>query len=193
MKKLDRREVVARLLENRQNVAAITSLGSPTYDLSAAGDHERNFYLWGAMGGATGVGLGLAIAQPDLPVVVFIGDGEALMGLGGLATLAIQRPKNLSIVILDNGLYGETGSQLSHTSSGVKLAEVARGCGVEEILTIRDKVEVDQLAARINCVGAGPLVAVVEIDGEEKARHLPSRDGVYLKNRLRASLGFGSM
>jgi len=108
--KLDRREVVMRLLRDRRDLIAVSSLGSPTYDLAAAGDHDRNFYLWGAMGGAVPLALGLALAQPNVPIAVFIGDGEALMSIGSFATLALQQPTNLSIVILDNGLYGETGA-----------------------------------------------------------------------------------
>ena len=76
----------------------------------AAGDHDANFYLWGAMGGAALIGLGLAMAQPDRPVAVFTGDGEQLMGVGGLLTIAVKKPGNLSVVVLDNGHFGEDGN-----------------------------------------------------------------------------------
>lgn len=191
--KLDRRAVLARLTENRTDLIMVASLGSPTYDLSAVGDHQRNFYLWGAMGGAALVGLGLAIAQPEVPVAVLVGDGEALMGMGALATVALQKPGNLSIIVLDNGLYGETGAQPSHTSSYVSFAAVARGCGIAEAVTVTAEAELDAHAARIHRIGDGPFVLVVKIAGEEKPRHLPSRDGVWLKARLRASLGLASM
>ena len=173
---------------------AIASLGSPTYDRAAAGEHDRNFYLWGAMGGAVVMGLGLALAQPALPVLVLVGDGECLMGLGSFATVALQRPPNLSVVVLDNGLYGETGAQRSHTAGGlVDLAAVAQGCGIAETLTVAAEAGLAGLAERVNRVGAGPLVAVVRIDGEEKPRCLPSRDGIQNKALLRRALGFGSM
>lgn len=191
---LDRRVVVARLVRDRKDLVVITSLGSPTYDLAAAGDHDRNFYLWGAMGGAAVMGLGLALAQPSLPIMVIVGDGECLMGVGSFATIALQQPPNLSIVVLDNGLYGETGAQRSHTAGGlVDLAAVAKGCGIAETLKVSDEGGVDALADRVNQVGAGPLVAVIRIDGKEKPRCLPSRDGVLAKTLVRRSLGFGSM
>lgn len=191
--RLDRRAVVARLLRDRGDLVAISSLGSATYDLASAGDSPRNFYLWGAMGGAADIALGLALAQPDLPVMALIGDGEALMGMGAFATIAQQAPRNLSVVILDNGLYGETGGQVSHTATGADLAAIAAGCGIAETLTVGDDTGVDAAAARITRKGDGPFVAVIRIDGAEKPRILPSRDGVMLKTRLREALGFGPM
>ncbi|WP_038965800.1 thiamine pyrophosphate-dependent enzyme, partial [Bradyrhizobium diazoefficiens] len=99
---LDRRQVVSTLLADRKDVVAIGGLGASTNDICAAGDHARNFYLWGGMGGAAMIGLGLALAQPKLPVLVITGDGEMLMGMGSLATIGLQKPSNLSIVVLDN-------------------------------------------------------------------------------------------
>lgn len=190
---LDRRAVVARLVRDRGAMLVVSSLGAATYDLAAAGDHPRNFYLWGAMGGAMAMGLGLALAQPAVPVMVLAGDGEALMGLGSFATIAVQRPANLSVVILDNRLYGETGSQHSHTAWGVDLAAVAAGCGVAETATVDDGAGLDRLAARIVRPGNGPSVTVVRIGGEEMPRCLPVRDGAWLKARLRQSLDLGPL
>lgn len=190
---LDRRAVVARLVRDRAGLIALSSLGSATYDLAAAGDHPRNFYLWGAMGGAAGIGLGLALAQPDVPVLVLTGDGETLMGMGTFATIALQKPRNLSIVILDNGLYGETGSQTSHTSAGTDIAAVAAACGIAEVTKASTFDEVEAVASRIHRIGAGPFVATIAIDGAEKSRCLPSRDGAWLKARLRQELGLESM
>src|SRR5262249_12310477 len=113
--RLDRRAVVASLLKDRKDMIVVGGLGASTYDVAAAGDHARNFYLWGAMGGAVMIGLGLALAQPRLPVVVITGDGEMLMGMGGLATVGLQKPANISIVVLDNECYGETRGQSDHT------------------------------------------------------------------------------
>jgi thiamine pyrophosphate-dependent acetolactate synthase large subunit-like protein len=110
----------------------VTGLGSPSYDVHAAGDHDGNYYLWGAMGAAALVGFGLAQAQPDRTVLVVTGDGEQLMGLGGLATIAIAAPANLVIVVLDNGHYGETGMQRSHTGLGLDLAAIAKAAGFAE-------------------------------------------------------------
>ncbi len=129
---LDRRRVVSSLLAERKDAIVVGGLGASTYDIAAAGDHDRNFYLWGAMGGAVMIGLGLALAQPKLAVVVITGDGEMLMGMGSLATLGLQKPKNLSVVVLDNEVYGETGGQASHTAGNVDLVGVARACGIED-------------------------------------------------------------
>jgi thiamine pyrophosphate-dependent acetolactate synthase large subunit-like protein len=127
---LDRRAVVATLLKDRGDAIAVGGLGASTYDIAAAGDHDRNFYLWGAMGGAVMIGLGVALAQPKLPVVVVTGDGEMLMGMGSLATVGLQKPGNLTIIVLDNEVYGETGGQASHTGASTDLVGIARCCGI---------------------------------------------------------------
>lgn len=186
---LDRREAVAALLADRGDMLVVTGLGSATYDVFSAGDHDGNFYLWGAMGGAALVGLGLAVAQPGRPVTVVTGDGEQLMGLGGLATIAIQSPANLSIVVIDNGHYGETGGQVSHAGAGVNLAEVARACGIGHVLEVTDAGGLAEARATIASTGGGPRLVVVRVRNEEKPRALPSRDGAYLKLRMRAHLG----
>ncbi len=111
---LERRSVVNQLLAQRKDAVVVGGLGASTYDIAAAGDHDRNFYLWGAMGGAVMIGLGVALAQPKLPVVVITGDGEMLMGMGSLATVGLQKPGNLTIIVLDNEVYGEIGGQASH-------------------------------------------------------------------------------
>jgi thiamine pyrophosphate-dependent acetolactate synthase large subunit-like protein len=185
---VDRRAFVARLLHACPDALVVTGLGSSSYDAFAAGDRDRTFYLWGAMGGATPLALGLALAQPQRPVLVVTGDGEALMGLGALATVAAQQPANLTIVVLDNGHFGETGMQRSHTSLGTRLAEVARACGIARSDEIRSIDEVDALAARI-AAREGPAFAQVFILGEEVPRALPPRDGAYLKTRFRQALG----
>jgi thiamine pyrophosphate-dependent acetolactate synthase large subunit-like protein len=187
--RLDRRAAVATLLAGRRDLLVVSGLGAPTYDVAAAGDHERNFYLWGAMGSAALVGLGLALAQPKLPVLVVTGDGELLMGLGGLASVALAKPRNLAIVALDNELYGETGGQASHTAGPTDLAAVARGCGIAEALRIEDAAGLSALTPRLHRVGGGPLFACVKVEQMLLPRVLPPRDGTFLKNRLRAALG----
>src|SRR6266446_123820 len=108
---IERRAAVTKILSRRSQMLVVAGLGSPVYDVFAAGDHLFNFYNWGAMGSASMVGLGLALSQPERPVVVFTGDGEMLMGIGSLATIAQHRPPNLNIVVLDNEQYAETGMQ----------------------------------------------------------------------------------
>jgi len=183
-----RREFVATLLAATPDALVVTGLGSPAYDVFAAGDRDLNFYLWGAMGGAASLGLGLALAQPNRSVVVITGDGEQLMGVGSLATIAVKQPKNLSIVVLDNGHFGETGMQPSHTSLGVDLPAVAKGCGIVDAFACASLDGCAEIARRINARRGTTFVQVL-IDASEPPRALPPRDGAFVKNRLRAALG----
>ena len=187
--KLERRAAMATLLENRGNdLLVVPGLGSTAWDAAAAGDNDRNFYLWGAMGGAAMIGLGLALAQPRRRVAVITGDGEMLMGLGSLATIGTQRPRNLAVIVFDNGVYGETGMQPSHTQSGVDLIGVAGACGIGTCLDVRDENALADLAHRLKNLHE-TLFARVLIAAEEPPRVLPLRDGVALKERFRAAIG----
>lgn len=183
---LDRREAVAHILEDRGDTLVITGLGSTTWDAAAVGDHPNNFYLWGAMGGAALLGLGVALAQPDRRVLVITGDGEMLMGVGGLATIAVQQPGNLSIVVIDNESYGETGMQKTHTHYGVDLAALAAAAGFPVSRTIHNR---DQLVATAPLLYAapGPVFAVVKVKAAPAPTVLPPRDGPYLKDRFRGA------
>ena len=154
----------------------------------AAGDRDRNYYLWGAMGGATALGLGLALAQPDESVVVITGDGEQLMGIGTLGTIAVKQPKNLTVVVLDNGHFGETGMQRSHTSLGTDLVAVAKGFGIKDAFATSSIEICEELAASIRA-RRGTGFAQVLIAADTPARAMPPRDGTYIKNRFRATLG----
>ncbi|HZL31890.1 MAG TPA: thiamine pyrophosphate-dependent enzyme [Pseudolabrys sp.] len=187
---LERRAAMATLLADRKDdLLVVPGLGSTTWDLAAAGDNDRNFYLWGAMGGAAMIGLGLALAQPDKRVAVITGDGEMLMGMGSLATIGIKQPANLAVIVFDNGVYGETGMQPSHThQGGVDLLGVARGCGFTDCLDVADEAGLAALAARLSSLN-GPLFARVLIEASDPPRVLPERDGTVLKNRFRAAIG----
>jgi thiamine pyrophosphate-dependent acetolactate synthase large subunit-like protein len=187
---LERRAAMAALLANRQDdLLVIPGLGSTCWDLAAAGDNDRNFYLWGAMGGAAMIGLGLALAQPDKRVLVVTGDGETLMGMGALATIAVKRPSNLAVVVFDNGHYGETGMQPSHTNQGrVDLLGVARSCGIGTCLDVTDADSLVDLVARLKAL-SGTLFARVAIAIADPPRVLPERDGAVLKARFRAAIG----
>lgn len=186
---LDRRHAAAALLKDRGGLLVVTGLGSPTYDVFAAGDHGANFYLWGAMGGASLFAMGLACAQPHRAVAAFTGDGEQLMGLGGLATIAVSGAKNLSIVVFDNGHYGETGGQLSHSGLGVDLAKVARSVGFPIVETVTEVDQLEQARRTILAPLAGPRFILVRIANTEQPRALPMRDGSAIKTRFRAHLG----
>ena len=186
--RLDRRAAIRTLLADRGDLLVVTGLGSTTWDAASLGDDDRNFYLWGAMGAAAMVGLGLALAQPERRVLVVTGDGEMLMGLGALATIGLQSPANLAIAVFDNGHYGETGMQESHTAEAVALTEVASACGIELVFDIADDDALRHFAALVHSAQA-TLFARVAITAEEPPRVLPPRDGVFLKTRFRRATG----
>jgi thiamine pyrophosphate-dependent acetolactate synthase large subunit-like protein len=187
---LKRRDVVSTILKGREGALVVTGLGCASYDVHAAGDRDDNYYLWGAMGGAALVGLGLAQAQPKRRVLVITGDGEQLMAFGSLATIAIANPSNLDVVVIDNHHFGETGMQTSHTGHGLDLAKVAAACGFVQAETLTTMAEVEKLAASLRRRPEGPRLFVIKVAAENPPRSLPSRDAVFIKNRFRAHLGF---
>jgi len=184
---LRRREVVARLLENRGDLLVVAGLGAPAWDCTAAGDRPLNFPLWGAMGGAAVMGLGLAIAQPERRVLVITGDGEMLMGLGTLATIGVQKPPNLAIVVCDNERYGETGMQLTATAGTIDLPAMAAAAGFVETETIRSENEFGDVVPRVH-TASGPLFYSIKVRAEDLPLVMPPKDGVTLKDRFRVAL-----
>ena len=186
-KALDRRDVVRMLLAKRGELLVIAGLGAPAWDATDAGDHPLNFPLWGGMGGAAAIGLGLALAQPQRRVLVLTGDGELLMGMGSLATIGAQRPRNLSVVVLDNERYGETGMQASHTAFGVDLAAAAKACGFVSATMVTTMEQVRRLRAQLPRTD-GPMFAQVKVAPDKLPLVLPPRDGAHLKDRFREAL-----
>lgn len=184
---LERRDVVAAILKDRGDTLLVTGLGSATWDAAAAGDHSLNFYLWGAMGGAAMVGLGLALAQPRRRVLVLTGDGEMLMGLGSLATIAVEKPKNLAIVVLDNQHYGETGMQQAHTGRGVDLAGMAKAAGFAASGTVYTAQQLKAWIPKFHN-SSGPLFAAIKVTTNPAPMILPLRDGTAIKHRFREAL-----
>lgn len=188
---LHRRDVVNALLADRGDLLVITGLGSTAWDATAAGDHDLTFPLWGAMGSAVMIGLGLAIAKPRRRVLVLTGDGEMLMGLGSLATAGVQKPKNLSVVVIDNERYGETGMQQTHTASGVSLAAIATGSGFVQSRLVTEKKGIAALRKMVY-EEAGPNFAQVKVIAEKIPLVLPPREGALLKARFRRALNGAS-
>ena len=187
---LARRDAIAALLKDREDTLVVAGLGSSTYDLHSVGDRDDNFYLWGAMGGAALIGLGLAQAQPTERVLVVTGDGEQLMALGSLATIAVAKPRNLDIVVLDNHHFGETGMQTSHTGRGIDLANDRRRLRLR--IDPHDRAPLTRSQDSQNGIrepAEGPRLFVIKVAAENPPRSLPSRDAVFLKNRFRAHLG----
>ena len=186
--RLDRRAAIRTLLAGRGGMLLVTGLGSTTYDAASVGDDERNFYLWGAMGGAAMNGLGLALARPERRVLVVTGDGEMLMALGALATIGVQRPANLAIAVFDNGHYAETGMQRSHTDQGVSLCGIARACGIDDAFEISDIAALREFTRTMHSAEQ-TLFARVAIHADEPPRVMPPSDAVLLKHRFRRALG----
>jgi thiamine pyrophosphate-dependent acetolactate synthase large subunit-like protein len=184
---LDRRDFVRQILIDRGNLLVVSGLGSATYDVAAAGDHPLNFYLWGAMGGTAMIGLGLALARPDRRVAVLTGDGDMLMGMGSLATIGVKQPKNLSILVLDNAHYGETGMQASHTDAGIDLVAVALACRFKQARAV-SRIEEAANARALLQNGEGPILINARIGSEDVPRALPMRDGHAIKQRFIAAM-----
>lgn len=184
---LDRRKVVGRILENRGDAAVVTGIGNAVHDVAASGDDARNMYLAGIMGGAVMVAFGVAVAQPKRRVVVITGDGELLAGIGSLATIGVEKPKNLAIVVLDNQAYGATGNQHTHTAAGVDLVGIARASGFGNAALITDAAGVEAAIADIY-ERPGPYFAVVKVMAKSGPRQDVSRDGTYVARRFRAAM-----
>ncbi len=184
---LHRRDVVRLLLKDRNGLLVVAGLGSTAWDITAAGDHDLSFPLWGAMGQAAMMGLGLALAQPRRRVLVITGDGELLMGIGALATIGVQQPANLTVVVIDNARYGETGMQATHTASGVDLAGVAKASRFRNSLTVTKQAELKKLGALVHRT-KGPNFVAVKVLAEKIPLVLPPREGALLKARFRRAL-----
>jgi thiamine pyrophosphate-dependent acetolactate synthase large subunit-like protein len=186
--KIHRRALVDEILADRdENLLVVAGLGSSCWDVCNAGDSPRNFYVWGAMGGAAMIGYGIARAQRDKRVLVITGDGDSLMGLGAYATIASAPVDNLAILVLDNGAFGETGGQPTHTVRGADLAAIAKGAGIPVTATFTDPSETDAMKELL--LGKpGPVVAIAKIVYEPLKFVLPSNSGSYLKDRFRVAL-----
>lgn len=185
---LDRRAVVTELLAKRDELLVVAGLGASAWDVTSVGDHDLNFPLWGAMGGAASIGLGLALAQPERRVLVITGDGEQLMGMTSLATIGAASPNNLAIAVLDNERYGETGMQITATAMGTDLAAVAEACGFAMSRTVTMPSEIPDLARALR-TSTGPVMGVFKVSAETPPQVIPPRDGAHLVARFQSALG----
>lgn len=192
--RLDRRALVAAILDRRGDAAVVAGLGSPAWDCHAAGDSPLNFYSWGAMGGAAMLGLGVALARPARRVLVVTGDAEMLMGVGSLATIAAQAPSNLALLVLDNEAFGETGRQAGLTAKNADIAAMARGAGIDAAFTVGDEAEEESAGLDIDALAGalfeeeGPVLCVAKVALSAESGSYPPRDGVLLRDRFRAAL-----
>lgn len=183
---LDRRAALGAILARRQDALLVTGLGSTCYDAGTL-DHPNTFYLWGGMGAAAMVGLGLALAQPKRRVIVATGDGEMLMAMGAFATIGAKGPRNLSIVVMDNELYSETGMQPTHTSCGVDLAGIAKASGFARTGTVYNMKQLNAWVPALYKT-PGPVFLAAKITSQRYPMSIRFRDGTAIKNRFREAL-----
>jgi thiamine pyrophosphate-dependent acetolactate synthase large subunit-like protein len=184
---LDRRKVVAEILKQRGDALIMPGLGAPTWDCAAVDDHLLTFYSWGGMGGCAMMGLGLALAQPRRRVLVITGDGELLMGLGSLATIGVEKPRNLSVIVIDNEHYGETGMQPTHTRHGVDIPAMARAAGFRSAGTVYTAQQLKTWIPRFYRQ-PGPVFCTIKVTTAPAPLVLPVREGSALKHRFREAL-----
>jgi thiamine pyrophosphate-dependent acetolactate synthase large subunit-like protein len=185
---LDRCQAVPALIGRHEDFLIVTGLAGTARDIAAlTGDSARSYTMAGAMGGAAMIGLGLALARPDQRVLVVTGDGELLMNIGALATIAVMNPANLAILCVDNGHYGETGYQKSHTSLGVDLEKIAIGSGIKATRTIGAD---DELAdgARLLRAGNGTAFVVLRVKPTDPPAFKRNFDLAFCRNRFRTAL-----
>jgi thiamine pyrophosphate-dependent acetolactate synthase large subunit-like protein len=184
---LERRSVVHRILKERGDAAVVTGIGNASHDVASAGDDDRNMYLFGIMGGAAMVAFGVAVAQPERRVIVITGDGELLAGIGSLATIGVEKPKNLSIIVIDNQAYGATGNQHTHTARGVDLVGIAAASGFDRADLITDN---SGLEAAIDDIynKPGPYFAVVKVMVKTGDRVNVPKDGTVTSRRFRKAV-----
>ena len=184
---LDRRKVVAEILQQRGDALIMPGLGAPTWDCAAVDDHPLTFYSWGGMGGCAMMGLGLALAQPRRRVLVITGDGELLMGLGSLATIGVEKPRNLTVIVIDNEHYGETGMQPTHTRHGVDIPAMARAAGFRSAGTVYTAQQLKTWIPRFYRQ-PGPVFCSIKVTTAPAPLVLPVREGTALKHRFREAL-----
>ena len=185
---LDRRAAIPALIGRHEDFLIVSGLAGTARDVAALTDDGAHAYtMAGAMGGAVMIGLGLALARPERRVLAVTGDGELLMNVGALATIGILNPPNLAIVCVDNGHYGETGYQLSHTSLGVDLEKIAAGSGIKRTLTIAGEARLAE-GARLIREGNGTSFVLLRVAPTDPPAYKRNFDLAACRHRFRAAL-----
>jgi thiamine pyrophosphate-dependent acetolactate synthase large subunit-like protein len=190
VKVLNRADLTRRLVAKlTRDEAVVAGIGNTNFDLYAAGHRPQNFYMLGSMGLACPIALGVALAQPERGVIALEGDGSILMALGCLATIGMVKPRNLTILIMDNGLYQITGKQAAATAGSADIVAIARGAGIAESHWVRDEAHFEQLLARRFEAG-GPVLLAAKIDDQPGTGQTP-RDPALIRQRFMRGLGTG--
>jgi thiamine pyrophosphate-dependent acetolactate synthase large subunit-like protein len=186
-KVLNRADLTRRLVGKLTDQAVVAGIGNANFDLFAAGHRAQNFYMLGSMGLACPIALGVALAQPERGVIALEGDGSLLMSLGCLATIATVRPRNLTVIVWDNGIYQITGGQPTATSHATDIVAVARGAGIANSAWVRDEAHFEELIGRGFGEG-GPVLLAAKID-DKPGEIQPPRDPALVRNRFMKGLG----
>jgi thiamine pyrophosphate-dependent acetolactate synthase large subunit-like protein len=187
---LNRADLTKRLVGKlKREEAVVAGIGNTNFDLYAAGHRPQNFYMLGSMGLACPIALGVAIAQPERGVIALEGDGSILMALGCLATIGMIAPRNLTIVIMDNGLYQITGKQTAATARATDIVAIARGAGIHNSHWIRNTEHFDELTLRRFDEG-GPVLLAAKIDDAPSVGQTV-RDPALIRHRFMRGLGTG--
>jgi phosphonopyruvate decarboxylase len=185
---LDRCAAVPALIGRHEDFLFVTGLAGTARDIAALTRDGRHIYtMAGAMGGAVMIGLGLALARPDKRVLAVTGDGELLMNVGALATVAILNPANFAVLCVDNGHYGETGYQKSHTSLGVDLEKMAAGAGIRRTGTVATEADLAE-GARLLREGNGSAFVLLKVTPTDPPAYKRNLDPASCRERFRAAL-----
>ncbi len=185
---LDRCDVVPQLVGDPNDFLIIAGLAGTAKDTASLCEPNANYFACaGIMGGATALGLGLALAQPERRVLILTGDGELLMNVGSLATVGLMNPPNLSILCVDNGHYGETGYQKSHTSLGVNLATIATGSGIAAVQTVMEESDIAAAATLLRQMDE-PSFVLLKVKPTDPPKVRRPMDATLVKNRFRDDL-----
>lgn len=187
MEKLYRRDVLAKVLEDRGDTLVVPGLGTANYDLFAVSPSDDNAYMWNAMGLTVPTGLGLAIAQPERRVLVVTGDGEMMMGIGSLSVVAAQAPSNFSILVMDNEMFEETGAQTGLSAVRADIAKIAEGSGIAKTMTVRSDNELGGLPDFL-LNETGPVLAVAKVGPSRDKPVYPSMDGPGIVSTFRKAV-----
>jgi thiamine pyrophosphate-dependent acetolactate synthase large subunit-like protein len=187
-KVMNRFDLTSRLVARLKNQeAVIGGIGNTNFDLWAAGHRPQNFYMLGSMGLAFPIALGVALAQPERRVFALEGDGSLLMQLGSLSTIATLSPKNLTMVVMDNGVYQITGAQPTPAAAASDIVAIAAGCGITDSVWAADEDDFDRLIDR-SLSSSGPMLIGARID-DKPGTGTTRRDPVQIRERFMQGLG----
>ena len=186
---LDRKEAIPKLIASPENFLIISGLAGPAKDIGFLTKESPNTFLFGgAMGGAIPTALGLALSRPKEKILCVSGDGDTLMSMGSLATIGIMKPKNLTVLCVDNSSYLETGGQKSHTGLGVDLEVVAKGSGFPLTKTIQNEKELlegrELLLSNTKC----PLFILLKVNQSNPPQYSRNWNASQEKDKFRKNL-----